>query len=108
MEKKDLIKFCKYYKGEEKNPYEGKEQNEAMFWGYESKWIDFNFTKEGRELLADYITDYVSTGLAMFEMQDDTPASLKALLFNRYCHWSSGSMIDCVEPFKTFYKKYYK
>lgn len=108
MKKEDLILFCRYYKGEKNNPYEEKYQDKASLWDYERFWIEHNFTEDGRYLLSEYINDYTSVGLALFEMQDDTPVSLKALLFNRYCHWRSGSMIECVEPFKDFYLKYYK
>lgn len=108
MNKKDLLQFCRYYKGEASNPFEGKDQNKASLWDYERFWIEQNFTDSGRNTLAEYIGDYASVGLSLFEMQDDTPASLKALLFNRYCYWKSGSMADCVEPFKKFYHQYYK
>lgn len=105
--KKDLIQFCRYYKGEEENPYKGKDQNKAMLWGYEKAWISDNFSDNGKSILAEYIEDYASVGLALFEMHDDTPASLKALLFNRFAK-TSYSIIDAVEPFKKFYHQYYK
>ena len=107
MEKKDFIKFCRYYKGEKENPYDGIDQNKTMLWFYEKCWIDFNLSDNGRSTLADYIGDYSSVGLSLFETQDDTPASLKALLFNRYAK-TANSMIEAVEPFKKFYKRYYK
>ena len=34
---------------------------------------------------------------------DDTPITLKALLFNRFCHHADLSLIDGAEAFKTFY-----
>ncbi len=110
MNKKDLIQFCKYYKGEETNPFEGKGvelQDKAMLWFYEKEWIQLNFTNEGRELLAEYINDYSTIGLSTFEMQSNTPASLKALLFNRHAKMSN-SIFDDIEPFKSFYRQYYK
>lgn len=106
MDKKDLLRFCRYYKGEKVNTIS--DPNKRLLFGYEESWIDMNFTHDGKNQLAEYIDDYSRAGLSMFEMQDDTPASLKALLFNRYCHYNSGSMIECVEPFKKFYQKYYK
>ena len=39
MKESDLLQYCRYYKGERKNPYEGKEQNKAMLWMYERAWI---------------------------------------------------------------------
>ena len=38
MKESDLLQYCRYYKGERKNPYEGKEQNKAMLWMYERAW----------------------------------------------------------------------
>lgn len=105
MEKKELLQFCRYYKGEKVN---SSDPNKNLLFRYEETWIEMNFTPEGKSQLAEYIDDYSRAGLSMFEMQDNTPASLKALLFNRYCHYNSGSMIECVEPFKDFYRKYYK
>lgn len=104
MKKKDLIQFCRYYKGEKENPFIG---NKALFWDYEKIWIDYNFSEHGRTLLSDYIDDYTRVGLSLFEMKDNTPASLKALLFFRFCYWKSASIIECVEPFKDFYNKEY-
>lgn len=103
--KKNLIQFCRYYKGEDENPY--KDGYDAAFWDYERAWVEHNFIDKGRDILADYVDDFSRAGLALFEMADDTPASLKALLFNRFCHWRSASMIECVEPFKVFYKNEY-
>ena len=107
MTKKELLQFCRYYKGEKANTYEGKDQDKALFWDYERVWIEANYTESGREMLSEYIGDYASVGLALFEMQDDTPASLKALLFNRYAK-SFYSVYDAVESFKKFYKDVYQ
>lgn len=107
MNKKDLLQFCRYYKGEASNPYDGKDQDKAMLWDYERFWIEQNFSESGRNILADYLDEYASIGLSLFEMRDDTPATLKALLFNRYAK-SAYSMADAVDGFKKFYQKYYK
>lgn len=104
MEKKDLIQFCRYYKGEKENPYN--EQDKALLWDYERIWISYNFSDNGRDVLAKYLEDYVGIGLSLFEIHDDIPVSLKALLFNRYAKYSY-SLIDAVEPFKKFYKQMY-
>lgn len=98
----NLIRFCRYYKGE----------NEPMsthptLWEYEKRWVELNETQSGKEMLADYIDDYSRVGLSQFEAQDDTPASLKALLFYRFCYWNSGSSAECVEPFKQWYIETY-
>ena len=49
------------------------------------------------------IEDYIDANLSEFEMGDDTPLSLKALLFNRYSHWLGGHGIEeDVKNFKVF------
>ena len=103
MERNDLLHHCRYYKGEKENPHP--EGNEALFWDYERIWVDAMM--KDSDLLPEYIEEYIGIGLRNFEKADDTPTSLKALLFNRFCHWNSGSMIDCLEPFKEFYLKDY-
>lgn len=72
-----------------------------MFWGYEAAWIDRMLDKGydfGNEL-----HDYLSYGLADFSVFDDTPITLKALLFNRFCHWQGVN----IEDFKNWYKTQY-
>jgi len=102
MKKEDLLHHCRFYKGEKTNP--NPEGNSALFWDYERVWIQ-EMTKPSMQsdFISDCISEYVGIGLGDFEKTDDTPLSLKAVLFNRYCHWNSGSTLDCVEPFKEFY-----
>lgn len=115
MENKDLLKFCRYYKGEKENPYDnegqgeeqGETQNKALLWQYERAWIEANFSEDGKNMLMGYISEYASVGLAMFELHDDIPVSYKALLFNRYAR-TAYSIIYAAESFKKFYHKYYK
>lgn len=107
MNKKDLLPFCRYYKGETKNPFDEKDQDKAMLWFYENCWIEQVSTGKGKEIMMEYISEYSNAGLSMFEINDEIPVSLKALLFNRYSR-GAYSMADAVEPFKEFYHKYYK
>lgn len=100
MDKK-LLKFCRYYHGEQKAP----DSVNAMFWGYEKSFIEMYVNE--KDVLSDMLSEYSLAGLSQFESQDDTPAVLKALLFNRYCNWRSCSMIECAEPFKKFYLEEY-
>lgn len=99
---KDLVKFCRFYNGEENNPF--KEQNRSMLWFYELSWC--NDMLNDSKSLSIAIEEYVQIGLGSFEMRDGVPLSLKALLFNRYAK-GCYSISDAVEPFKKFYKKYY-
>ena len=102
MDKKDLLKFCRYYKGEDDCPF--KEQNKTMLWFYERAWM-FDMLRDS-DNLSTCIDEYIRFGLGLFEQFDDVPLSLKALLFNRYAR-TSQSMAEAVEPFKKFYKEYY-
>lgn len=63
--KSELLKKCRYYRGEIENPYEGKDPNKAMLWFYEHGWVsDWERGRTG-----DYdemISDYVRVGLGRF------------------------------------------
>lgn len=104
MNKDELLTYCRYYKGEKECPFTN--QNDIMFWDYERIWCEQQRMRN--PIVHDMVRDYNLAGLASYEPYDGTPLSLKALLFNRYCHWSSGSPYDCTEGFKLFYEKTYK
>lgn len=105
MTREYLLQFCRYYKGEDESPYEGIDQNKDMLWFYEKCWT-FDVVNGGDKMFVEMINEYSRVGLAMFSNHDNTPISLKALLFNRYAK-GSWSMADAVEGFKRFYNKYY-
>ena len=98
MRKEDAIKQCKHWKDAESSDPESK-----MFASCERFWVermtddDFSFE--------DLLQDYVDAGLQDFEKTDDTPITLKAMLFNRFCKY-----MDCVDvsEFKKFYLRYMK
>ena len=105
MEKKDYLPFCRYYKGEKENPY--KSGNKALFWDYERAWIESSIEKD--DALGNMLDEYIAAGLSEFEMRDGIPATLKALLFNRYGHWLGGyGLIEDAKGFKKFYERYYQ
>ena len=47
---------------------------------------------------------YIRAGLSTFQMFDNTPITLKALLFNRYSHWTMGD----IDGFKEWYLTAYR
>ncbi len=104
--KSELLKYCRYYKGEEKNPLtRGKNKN--MFWYYERCWV---LMSERGQYPVDKETlyDYEFYGLKSFSSDDDVPLSLKLLLFNRFMHWEGGyGMERDREAFKQFYLQEY-
>ena len=73
--KEELIKQCRYYKGEEESPYEGVDQDKDMLWFYESHWV---MSGTSEDMLSDYHRLHISTD------NISIPTSLKALLFNRF------------------------
>lgn len=111
-----MILSCRYYKGEEKSPYEeilhgnsklsdekhAVVQNRDMFWFYEKCWVHCQLNG-GNE--SGNIEEYLAYGNVDFNDEDGTPLSLKALLWNRYYHfsWSPSDR----EAFYEFYNKYY-
>ena len=100
MSKRDeLLTSCRYYKGEQKNPYA--DDSKAQFWEYEKKWLDM-FLDESPTLV-DYRDEYVKDGLQDFESKDDVPTTLKAMLYNRFLYWLEGSPAEV----KKFYKEQY-
>lgn len=101
MKKNDLLKFCRYYKGEQNCPYT--DNTKSMLWDFERTWVnDVLHDADFNELL----TEYMNVGLRDFSETDDTPITLKAILFNRYAK-TAYTMQDAVPSFKDFYKKYY-
>ncbi len=105
MNKRDLVRLCRYYDGkDDSGTLTG---NDAMFYFYEQKWVQWNLMIQSGEadeikLFGEMLDDYNIAGLADFESRDDTPKTLKALLFNRYNHWCQG------DGFKEFYLKEYR
>ena len=95
----------RYYKGETEAPPEINKEGKAVFWYYEQLWVE-------REVFRDennYNTqEYINFGLQDFNKDDGTPLTLKAILFNRHCHWSGGYGIENdIKTFKEWYKSYY-
>lgn len=105
----ECVKCCKFYKGEEKSPFESmcstdnsEHYHECnMFWFYEKCWCGM-----GEQERTEQVREYAAYGLSDFNKDDGTPISLKALLFNRYCHWCGGYGNDA-EGFKAWYIKTY-
>lgn len=98
MEKKDLLKFCRYYKGEDD---ECPRNTKYSFWAYEKKWVELTCQKD--DFLGHMLDEYIAYGLSGFEKSDDTPITLKSVLFNRFSHWHGCD----TEGFKDYYRDEY-
>lgn len=99
MKREEVIKHCKYYKGEKECPYT---ETEGVLWGCEKSYVDM-CSEGATDLLYMYVSEYMSVGLGTYRSTDNIPVSLKALLYNRYSNWNMADQ----EEFKTWYNKYY-
>ena len=101
-DKKSLIKFCRYYKGETDTEITG---NDGMFWNCERVWVED--TLKQSSTITSALNDYLSAGLRTFNRYDDTPLTLKALLFFLFAKYYSGSIFEAAEAFKELYNNEY-
>lgn len=101
----ELLKHCRYYKGENEAPKEINNSGDGMLWFYEKLWVEREdlHCADTRNLI-----EYTRYGLGSFRQEDDVPITLKALLFNRHSHWGGGYGPDeDMKSFKEWYFKYY-
>lgn len=101
--KSELLKQCRYYRGEKENPFESKDPDKAMLWFYEQMWVqraERGLSPADSELLETY----EAYGLKPFNADDGVPLSYKAFLFGRFMHWCGGNGLETDrEEFKKFY-----
>lgn len=104
MYKNDLQSFCRFYKGGMVCPF--KDGDKQMFWLCEKWWTEQTelASDAGCERIAPILKEYTNAGLSNFEMYDDVPITLKAVLFNRYCKYTERMDI---EGFKDLYQSTY-
>lgn len=104
MKKEDLLHHCRFYKGEK--DIKSHDPDVQAFAKIEREWIDLTINaKDGQsDLLSESLNDYLLNGLREFEKYDDTPLSLKALLFNRFMKYNERFDIDA---FKEWYRDQY-
>ena len=133
--RKYLILQCRYYNGEEENPFakilETQEidkshlpppecmkpeyalspdkvaelQHAGGAWGYERWWVEACLGEKPD--FKNEIEEYQAYGCKGFEEEDGTPISLKATFWNRFYHWGGWLDKDSSE-FKKWYKTYYQ
>lgn len=97
----DPLACCRYYNGREVSD-SSENGNNALFAEYEKKWMEWRVSREQSDYdyMVGMVVEYINAGLMMFEEHDKAPISLKALLYNRYCHWSFSPTSD---DFKGFF-----
>lgn len=94
---------CRYYKGEKSCPYEG---TDALFWGYEQRWVDWHFEGDISSL-KETVEEYKAYGNGSFMKEDGVPIALKAILWNRWAKWV-GSPTDKEEWHEFYIHEYLK
>lgn len=102
MKKEELLKYCRYYKGEDNSPFD--DLNLSSLWFYERAWVEDIYHNRYNDTLID---EYIGVGLGLFDQFGGVPLTLQALIFNRYAK-GCQSLAEAKEPFKKFYNKYYK
>lgn len=95
LQEKHLIKYCRYYG----HDYSGKS---GLMAEYEHHWIEDIINN--RCDLSNYVNGRDLNWLQTFNIEDGVPLGLKAILFNRYFHWSDYSTVD---DFKRWYLETY-
>lgn len=88
--KEQLIKRCRFYKGEEECPFEN--EKDSHFWLYESIWVDklsqsYTYADKFRNELLPY------NNIRAFAKEHGLPSSFIGLLVNRDIHWL-GSLYE--------------
>lgn len=99
-----LILQCRYYNGEEEST-NSEIENDSRFANYERCWVSSCLQDGGCSNIEEEIKYYRLT----LKEGDNTPLTLKALLFNRYMHWMGAyqSIEDAVKDFENgFYADY--
>ncbi len=103
MDKKELLVFCKYYKGEKTNP--NKPSTAWYVWAVEKDWVEeMTLDDVVNDCVSKSLDRYMSLGYADFEKFDDTPITLKAVLFSLFEKWNEGMVTR--EDFSAFYTKW--
>ena len=80
MADNELLKYCRYYKGEEESPFRDIAPKKCSLWHDERAFV----TEAKNGTIQVYIKDYEAVGLGSFCADDGIPIGLKAMLFNRY------------------------
>jgi hypothetical protein len=89
MKRNQLLKHCRYYKGELE--YMGS-VNEYHFWQAEKNYIDEYGTNDQKQLIQEF-----ATKLAQIEI--DIPLALLAELYDMYLHLTSKGFLMPMERF---------
>ena len=111
MNKNELLKFCRYYKGETSNPFAIGTPNPGaayFLWIVEHDWVEREIADAKAEILSDESSDILSAyreaGLIDFEKSDGVWLGLKASLYRLLQHWNEG--VASSEDWAQFYDEW--
>lgn len=92
MKNESALPLCKFYRGEKECPFDPDDQR-STFWDMEESWIKLVLGNEDKEdaLLIPFLLKM--GGLDGF----DYPSTLKATMFDQYCHFNGGDSSGFVE-----------
>jgi hypothetical protein len=93
-----LLRFCRHYKGQKHNP-----DPQDSVWRYELFWVEESM-KDNPDF-SRMLDDYIDAGLAEFNAYDNTPVTLKAVLYNRFMQQAEGMAKPA--DFKCWYDTFY-
>lgn len=96
------LKYCRYYR---ENENKAESEQIGVFYDYELVWVQFILRGGVEPDFVEMISEYIYNGLMLFSNYDKAPISLKALLFNRFCHWSYGGADEFKHWFLNTYAK---
>lgn len=96
MEKKDLLRFCRYYNGESDSPYNSGRL--SLIWAQECRWVEDTMNDSDMEL---YLDIYIRHDMRTFEQFDNIPITLKAYL---YVYFLKGNEMPIKKDFDMFYQ----
>ena len=94
----ELLKLCLYYKDEKECPYP-KNDARQNFWFYEKAWVHMELNASN--LIERYQKRYIEN-IFYEKTKDNVPIRLKALLYNRYCHFVDFQGVGFLE----YYRRY--
>ena len=101
----DLLKYCRYYKGEKQLP----DNVHSMFWAIEWRWV--NGKKQNPKLKdSDWyvMKDYINDGFENFSKDDGVPMLIKALLYEWFQKLVGFKREAAIKSFPKFYNDEYK
>ena len=105
MNSNELLIYCKYYKGEQSNPFGGDEER-TLLWECERYWAHAGEMNQV-EVLKVYLQELMTAGMVILSIEDEVPITLKAVLYHNFCQRCGLLYAEGGEQFKAFYLSKY-